>query len=167
MPKSSDILKEKFNVAGKNFTHIIGGGGKGKHMSLKKKGDTSRYYAFTTVFTNRHNLNGDWEDSYTIMLFVNFAALILVIPRVSSEYPLSFMYEHLMDSILDFSMTGFNLLVQNSPQQGNVLYSPFSIYNVLMMAHLGARGKTAQQICNTLGICHFNKTTVRFSFIHF
>ncbi|KAF8791326.1 leukocyte elastase inhibitor-like isoform X2 [Argiope bruennichi] len=90
--------------------------------------------------------------------------LFFMVPIATTEYPVGFKYEHLMDSILDFSITGFNLLVQNSPQQGNILYSPFSIYSILMMAHLGSRGKTAQQICNTLGICHFNKTMIHEAF---
>ncbi|GFS44190.1 hypothetical protein TNIN_8891 [Trichonephila inaurata madagascariensis] len=93
-----------------------------------------------------------------------FVALILIVPHANTQYPPGLLHEHLMNSILDFSITGFNLLVQNSPQQANVLYSPFSIYNILMMAHLGSRGKTAQQICNTLGICHFNKTTIHEAF---
>lgn len=94
------------------------------------------------------------------LLFIHCLPIVFLVFQVNAEYPVGFIYEQLMDSILDFSMSGFNLLSQNSPQ-GNVLYSAFSVYNILMIAHLGARGKTAQQICHTLGICHFNKTTVR------
>lgn len=94
------------------------------------------------------------------LLFIYCLLIFFLLSQVHAEYPIGFIYEQLMDSILDFSMSGFNLLSQSSPQ-GNVLYSAFSVYNILMIAHLGARGKTSQQICHTLGICHFNKTTVR------
>ncbi len=53
-----------------------------------------------------------------------------------------------------FAIDLYQRLVDN---EGNLIYSPFSIYQALLMTYAGAEGETAQQMMDVLGVTDNNE----------
>ncbi|KAH7973218.1 hypothetical protein HPB52_023176 [Rhipicephalus sanguineus] len=56
------------------------------------------------------------------------------------------------EPLLNFTIDLYKYLVEKSGRTGNMLFSPFSISTALSMTLAGARGNTARQLADVLGI---------------
>ena len=56
----------------------------------------------------------------------------------------------LVDSLNDFSFDFYKEIVKN--EEGNIFFSPYSIFTALSMAYEGARGNTSEEMQNVLNI---------------
>jgi len=63
----------------------------------------------------------------------------------------------LVDSLNDFSFEFYNKLLENN--DGNIFFSPYSIFVALSMAYEGASGNTAVEMQNILNILQNNSVT--------
>lgn len=65
-------------------------------------------------------------------------------PKASAEE-----LQKLVNASNQFAVDLYQKLVD---KEGNLIYSPFSIYQALLMTYAGAQGETAQQMMKTLGV---------------
>jgi len=70
-------------------------------------------------------------------------------PKVSAEE-----LQKLAQASNQFALDLYQQLVD---KEGNLIYSPFSIYQALLMTYAGAEGETAQQMMDALGITDGNE----------
>lgn len=88
--------------------------------------------------------------------FILIAALVALIPSSAPfddfpggcDPPLYFEGEELDNSQLMFSTKMAKTLINR--ERGNVIFSPYSTYRVLLLLFLGANGKTKQSLQTTL-----------------
>jgi len=69
------------------------------------------------------------------------------------------------ETINDFSFNFFRELYQNPPIEGNLFYSPYSVFTALAMTYEGSEGPTASEMADVLNILQDNESF--HSYVHF
>ena len=64
----------------------------------------------------------------------------------------------LVDSLNDFSFDFYNQIVKS--EEGNIFFSPYSIFTAFSMAYEGARGNTSAQMQNVLNVLQNDSATL-------
>ncbi|XP_013786963.1 leukocyte elastase inhibitor-like [Limulus polyphemus] len=102
-----------------------------------------------------HKLYSWWLGSGLLVISIHLILAEQTVRPSESEF------QQLMESNLQFTMGMFQGISSRISPQENIIFSPFSVYTVLLMGHLGAKGHTAQEICLALKFC-----TLNISYIH-
>ena len=69
------------------------------------------------------------------------------------------------ETINDFSFNFFRELYQNPPIEGDLFYSPYSVFTALAMTYEGSEGPTASEMADVLNILQDNESF--HSYVHF
>ncbi|XP_042886311.1 serine protease inhibitor 2.1-like [Penaeus japonicus] len=59
---------------------------------------------------------------------------------------------HDISGMVSFAFDLFRELLDRTPQEGNLFFSPYSVWNGLVLAYLGAEGKTRQEMEQVMGV---------------
>lgn len=59
---------------------------------------------------------------------------------------------HDISGMVSFAFDLFRELLDRAPTEGNLFFSPYSVWNGLVLAYLGAEGKTRQEMEEVMGV---------------
>ena len=62
------------------------------------------------------------------------------------------------DAVNSFSFDLFKKFMEDASNTGNIFYSPYSVFTALAMTYEGAKGETAEEMANVLGIEQDNES---------
>lgn len=85
--------------------------------------------------------------------FILISAFVILIPLVWSSCESD--YQHFSHGQQKFSVSFLKALNKQELQggnQGNLIFSPYSIHRVLLLAYFGAKGKTKESLENVLNL---------------